>query len=277
MPALRSVATLLLPGIAREAYRWLRSPAAYRDQAEIRRLARAPRYVPLTMRLDGRDISVIDGPSAASMASNIFGRRKAMQFRADRCNPLIFDCGANVGISVLYWKTLYPHSRVVAFEPDPNAFASLRDNCAPFPDVELHQCAVWKLNGTVVFSCDGADGGCLAVYKDSPDSRMTATVKAVRLRDLLTEPVDLLKMDIEGAEVDVLTDCADRLSLVKRLVVEYHSFEGKEQRLDELLHALRKAGLRIHLDSSEHGHDQPFISRRSINHKDMHINIFANR
>ncbi len=67
-----------------------------------------------------------------------------------------------------------------------------------------------------------------AASKDSPASRMTATVGAVRLRDLLTEPVDLLKMDIEGAAVDVLMDCADRLLLIKRLVVEYQFFEGQE-------------------------------------------------
>lgn len=270
-------ARLLAPGIAKEAYRWLRSPAAYRDRAEIRRLAKAPRYVPMTMRFDGREISVTDGPSAASMAAHIFGPPQTMRFKADRPNPLIYDCGSNVGISVLYWKRLYPHSRVVAFEPDPQLFACLRTNTAAFPDVELHQAAVWTLNGRMVFACDGADGGALAAYKNTEDARMTATVPTVRLRDLLTEPIDLLKMDIEGAEVDVLLDCIDRLPLVKRLFVEYHSFEAREQRLDELLKALRSVGLRIHLDSTEHRIREPFIERLTLNAKDMHVNIFANR
>ena len=266
-----------MPGIVREAYRWLRSPAAFRDEAEIRRLARSPRYIPMPMHLDGRRISVIDGPSAAGMAQHIFGKQQVFRFDAGRSNPLIYDCGANVGISVLYWKSLYPHSRVVAFEPDPFAFACLRDNCAAFPDIELHQVAVWTYNGDVVFACDGADGGCLAVYNEFADAKMTARVKAIRLRDLLAEPIDLLKMDIEGAEVDVLLDCVDRLHLVSRLFVEYHSFHNREQRLDELLQALRATGLRIHMDTSEHGHHQPFIERRMINRKDMHVNIFAVR
>lgn len=277
MAALRRVADLLLPGIAKEAYRWFRAPNTYRDQAEVRRLSRAPRYVPMTMRLDGREIAVIDGPSAASMVAHIFGPPQTLRFRADRPNPLIYDCGANVGISVLYWKSLYPQSRVVAFEPDPQAFSCLRRNTKPFPDVELHQAAVWNMNGSVVFACDGADGGTLAVYNSENKSRISATVKAVRLRDLLTEPIDLLKMDIEGAEVDVLLDCADRLPLIERLFVEYHSFEGKEQRLDELLQTLRQAGLRVHLDSSEHQSRQPFLQRRTFNHKDMHVNIYADR
>lgn len=277
MSTLRSYANLLLPGFAREAYRWLRSPAAYRVEVEIRRLAQAPRYKPMTMRLDGRTISVIDGPSAASMANGFFGRRQPFRFDAGRPNPLIFDCGANVGISVLYWKSLYPQSRVVAFEPDPFAFACLKQNCDPLPNCELHQAAVWKFNGDVMFSCNGADGGCLALYNETIRPPITATVRAIRLRDLLTEPLDMLKMDIEGAEVDVLVDCADRLSRVQNLFVEYHSFEGKTQRLDELLQTLRQAGMRIYLDSSEHGHDRPFVERRSINRKDMHVNIFAVR
>ena len=277
MPNFRSIASLLMPGIVREAYRWLQSPAAYRDQAEIWRLYRAPRYQPMKMRLDGREIAVVDGPSAASMAHHIFGPPQALRFRADSSNPLIYDCGANVGISVLFWKSLYPHSRVVAFEPDPWAFACLRDNTKCFPDIELHQTAVWSLNGTMIFTCDGADGGSLAIYKQTENASMTASVATIRLRDILTEPIDLLKMDIEGAEVDVLLDCADRLHLVKRLFVEYHSFEDKPQRLDELLGALRNVGFRIHLDSSEHRSKEPFIERRLINRKDMHVNIFADR
>ena len=277
MPNLRSVAKLVMPGIAREAYHWLQSPADYQLEAEIQRLRRAPRYTPMTMQIDGRQISVIDGPSAASMAAHIFCQPQSMRFRADRANPYILDCGANVGISVLYWKSLYPHARVVAFEPDPWAFSCLRDNCAAFPDVELQQSAVWTMNGEMVFASDGADGGCLAVYNEAKAPRVTAKVKTVRLRDLLTEPIDLLKIDIEGAEVDVLVDCADRLGHVQRLFVEYHSFEGREQRLDELLRVLRDAGLRILLDSSEHGIKRPFMGRHAINRKDMHVNVFAVR
>lgn len=277
MNTIHSAAHLLLPGIAKEAYKWFRSPSAWRTEAEFRRLGRAPRRVPMTMRIAGRAISVIDGPSAASMGRTFFGPRQALRFDAGRSNPLIYDCGANIGISVLYWKSLYPHSRVVAFEPDPFAFACLRRNCISLPAVELHQAAVWKFNGDVMFSCNGADGGCLALYEASARSRVTASVKAIRLRDLLTEPIDMLKMDIEGAEVDVLRDCADRLSLVQRLFVEYHSFEASGQRLDELLEVLRWAGLRVYVANSEHEHDQPFVKQQSINGKDMHLDVFAVR
>src|ERR1700741_4710485 len=67
------------------------------------------------------------------------------------------------------------------------------------------------------------------------------------MRDWLNEPIDLLKLDIEGAEFDVLKDCDDRLSIVKCLFVEYHSFASQRQRLPELFAMLRDAGFRVHV------------------------------
>jgi FkbM family methyltransferase len=277
MATLRSFAQLLTPRIIVEGYRWARAPAAYRQQAEIRRVARQPRFVPTTLQLAGRALSVTDGPSAANVAMQIFGPRQVLRFDAGKTAPVIFDCGANVGITVMFWKWLYPQSRVIAFEPDPDAFACLRRNCGTYPDVQLEEVAVWIADQRVAFACDGADGGRLEIFKGRVSTNRIATVSAIRLKDRLIEPVDLLKMDIEGAEVDVLLDCRDRLHMVQRLFVEYHSFDGQAQRLDELLSLLRDSGMRICLDTSEHPCQRPFVTRHLLNGKDMHVNIFATR
>jgi hypothetical protein len=50
--------------------------------------------------------------------------------------------------------------------------------------------------------------------------------------------IDMLKLDIEGAEVDVIVDCLDRLHNIHNVLVEYHSFRWHKQRIDELLHAV---------------------------------------
>jgi hypothetical protein len=101
-------------------------------------------------------------------------------------------------------------------------------------DVEVTRGAVSDHNnGTMNFAPDHADGGRLA-----PNGQ--EEVKVVRMRDWLNEPIDLLKLDIEGAEFDVIKDCDDRLSIVKCLFVEYHSLasqrsEGRQQHdLDQL-------------------------------------------
>jgi hypothetical protein len=71
-------------------------------------------------------------------------------------------------------------------------------------------------------------------------------VRTVRLRDYLDQPIEFLKLDIEGAEVPVLLDCSDRLEQVEHLFVEYHSFIGLPQPLDCLISILRSAGFRFY-------------------------------
>ena len=99
------------------------------------------------------------------------------------------------------------------------------------------------------FAAEGSDAGRLG-----DDGGLE--VPTVRLRDWLDRDVDLLKMDIEGAEVDVLLDCADRLDRVGSLVCEYHSFAGRPQRLGEMIGGLEGAGHRVIVDG-RHGPGPP--------------------
>ena len=105
---------------------------------------------------------------------------------------------------------------------------------------------------------------------------METTVRTTRLREQLNEPVDLLKLDIEGAEVDVLLDCADRLDHAALLFVEYHAFTRVTQRLDELLHVIRQAGFRVHALPDSQA-IQPFMHRPVFNGKDLRVNLYGFR
>jgi hypothetical protein len=67
-------------------------------------------------------------------------------------------------------------------------------------------------------------------------------VPAVRLRDWLREPIDLLKLDIEGAELAVLQDCRDRLHQVRNLTVEVHEFEPARRQTGAMFQLLADAG-----------------------------------
>ena len=67
-------------------------------------------------------------------------------------------------------------------------------------------------------------------------------VSTVRLRDYLAQRVDMLKLDIEGAETDVMLDVSDRLRDVHNIFVEYHSFADRPQRLDELTRRAAQTG-----------------------------------
>src|SRR6476660_8278442 len=79
--------------------------------------------------------------------------KEIYKFHTTTNTPVIIDCGANVGISVLYFKQLYPHAIIEAFEPDALTFEILSKNCTAnsLNNVQLNQVAVWTTNGKLSF------------------------------------------------------------------------------------------------------------------------------
>lgn len=165
-------------------------------------------------------------------------------FEAQRADPFILDCGSNIGMSVLYFKHLYPRARVVAFEPDPTIFQYLRDNVAQndLTDVQLVQAGLADKVGTVTFNSDGEVGSHIAAYRPEGSTVKWARheVPCVRLRDYLAEPVDFIKMNIEGAEWEVLADCEPLLSQVREMNIEYHRLPGVPCTLHPILDLLHR-------------------------------------
>jgi hypothetical protein len=83
-----------------------------------------------------------------------------------------------------------------------------------------------------------------------------------RLSDYLDEPVDFLKLNIEGEELPVLQEAAasGRLRNVRELVLEYHGWPGKQQGLGYILNLLDSNGYRylVHdFDSQTCGASKP--------------------
>src|SRR5205814_5177552 len=123
--------------------------------------------------------------------------------RSHNDHPLILDCGANIGLSVLYLKRLYPKSRIIAFEPDHAIFDVLKHNVHGngFTDVELVRAAVWSQTTTLRFWREGTGAGRVV---GTTNQTGLIDVPAIRLRDRLeAAPIDFLKLDIEGAETEV--------------------------------------------------------------------------
>jgi FkbM family methyltransferase len=243
---------------------------------EVERLRGLPRYAATTTDLLGPPIHLVDAASFLAQHQAII-RSEQYRFEAGRPDPLILDCGANIGVASIFWKRLYPLARIIAFEPDPTVFHVLSRNLDTLGlmDVERVQRAVWTDATSVPFWTEGADAGRL-VEVGGQVSGPRQTVQTVRLRDYLDTSVAMLKVDIEGAEVDVLLDCADRLTNVQNLVVEYHSFLLRRQRLDELLRVVLAAGFRLHI-VSEVAAAQPFLKRLDNYGMDLQLNIFAYR
>ncbi len=224
----------------------------------------------------GYDLQIIDGPSFVWQYKEIFLDEcyKFLSSKKTSEKPIIYDCGSNIGMSILYFKKLYPHSKIIAFEADPNIQEILKSNLINnnINDVEVVSGAVWINSDGVNFSADGADGGLIAIDNNLPK------IKSIRLRDYLEreESVDMLKIDIEGAEAEVLFDCSGQLQKIENLFIEYHAFRNQKQTLGNILSILTENGFRYFIKPVTE-RDQPFINKGDNLTMDLQVNIFATK
>lgn len=177
-------------------------------------------------------------------------------FRTDNDRPLIFDCGSNIGMSVLFFKKLYPNARIVAFEPDPITFETLRQNVTQnnLFDVELHQIALSDHMGTTELFRDASPYSSNLTMSTlrKRHAGPSVTVPAGRLSEFISSEIDLLKIDVEGAEHAVMRDLVNtgKLRQAKRLHLEYHHhIDTSEDKLSSMLSLLENNGFGYQLRS----------------------------
>ncbi len=184
----------------------------------------------------------------------------AFDFRTRTKAPLIIDCGAHIGVSLLHFKQKYPESRVIGFEANPNTFELLEKNVQQnqLSGVELIQVAVSDQEGLIPFYIGKeVSSGELTQWGDAgvrntwntEDVYTTMMVPAVHLSSYIGEPVDFLKINIEGMEGIVLKDIEPKLHLVKELRIWFHgSSTNPANTLEDILALLSRNGFRYVLE-----------------------------
>lgn len=202
-----------------------------------------PRFTPGSIRMMDYDLRYSDLLSFCPQWQDIFVKR-VLAFRSDSTSPRILDGGANVGLASLFFKRAYPDARITAFEADPALFSMLKENLTRngAGDVETVHAALWTSTATLDFRCEGSDSGMIGSLPGAIAGQ-AVTVPSLRLRDLLAaEPCDLLKLDIEGAEDAVLSDCEPVLHRVKAMVMDLHEFDPRVRTAPRVLERLTRAG-----------------------------------
>jgi FkbM family methyltransferase len=155
-------------------------------------------------------------------------------FETDNPEPVIIDAGAHIGLATLYFKKLYPGAKVIAIEPHPENFKLLEQNTLysnQLDAIAIHNVALAANSGTIELHTDSTP---LQWYSTSSfvngawNHAQTSHILHVPSQPLarfLTQPIDFLKMDIEGAEQEVLMAASDQIHLVKHMIVEFHPVE----------------------------------------------------
>jgi len=195
-------------------------------------------------------------------------------FNTSSEKPVIYDCGANIGTSVLFFANSHPKAKIIAYEASPYIYGILKTNIEKnnIKNATLHQNAVWTKNEELEFSDEGGDSGSIHSIANTKKVK----VQAIDFLEALNreDKIDMLKMDIEGAENDVIPHIASALHRIDKMFIEYHSFNNGVQRLDEILSLLRENKFRYYI---RHVNNRkcPFIDTAKDKEMDMQLNIFA--
>jgi FkbM family methyltransferase len=196
-------------------------------------------------------------------------------FASAKAAPLIIDCGSNIGLSILYFKQLFPKSCILAYEPDPSNFNLLRQNIERnnLTSVKLNEAAIWTIDGEISFEANQSEASHIS------ETQSGKRVKCVRLNNLLSqfEEVDFLKIDIEGAESQVINDSKENLTRVKNLFLEYHGKVEDTLKLNELLAIVTKSGFKVYIKNAADNLSKPFIEKQTNTIYDVQLNIFCYR
>ncbi len=198
------------------------------------------------------------------------------KFKAQDDTPYIIDCGSYIGTSILFFKTQYPNAKILAFEPDNSNFELLNNNIKNWDlkDIEIQNAAIWIDNLGVNFIADGNMASKID-ESNNTDHNENQKTKSVRLKDLLTEKIDFLKIDIEGAEYEVLVDCESKLSFVENLFIEYHGNYNEMYKLNKILNILIENNFKYYIKEAGVTFEHPFYDRENIYDFNIQLNIFA--
>jgi FkbM family methyltransferase len=146
---------------------------------------------------------------------------------------VIYDLGANVGIASLYFSSLFPKATIYGFEPLPENLEVCALNYQNLPEPSrVFPWAVGAESGTAVFDCQNdSRGGRLESSPHDPKLQAAGKmeVEVYSIGDLILKkgllPPDILKIDVEGAEFDVLRGLEKHYRSVKWILMETHGDE----------------------------------------------------
>lgn len=137
----------------------------------------------------------------------------------------ILDCGANVGMTSVYFANKFPNATIIAIEPEKFNFQMLVKNTENYKNVHCLNYGLWSKT-TNLEVIDRGEGSWAFVVREV-EYENANSIKAISIDEIMRkfdiEKIDVLKIDIEGSEKEVFERGAEKwLPKVKTLVLELH-------------------------------------------------------
>jgi FkbM family methyltransferase len=168
----------------------------------------------------------------------------------------IMDGGANIGLFAVLMANRYPDAAIVSIEPDEDNYRQLCKNTAPYKGVTAIQAGIWNSNCHLQIVDKTSDAWSLQV-EEAP-AGTTTNLPAMHILQLMQnagwQQIDLLKLDVEGAEAMICKDNYEGwLAQTRMLIIELH-----EKSLSGSSHSFEKAILNRYATRFTYGEFEVF-------------------
>lgn len=178
---------------------------------------------------------------------------------------VVLDCGANIGAFASFVLSIAPNAKLICVEPMPSNAEACRVNLAKEQNCVVLQAAIMGTAGTITLQDFGDEqSACHSVMDYGVKGLKQIAVPAVTLDDIMSGQhiglVQLLKLDVQGAEFDIFKHCSretiDRMAYISMeihpCIVGEHGFaghlQGCEQKVRALLKTLSQTHFLVHGD-----------------------------
>ncbi|MBI9085551.1 MAG: FkbM family methyltransferase [Desulfobacterales bacterium] len=190
----------------------------------------------------GEALATIRAPAdglTAAVIEKIVSGKEYRRFPQHFLEPMVvIDVGANAGAAIIFFKLKFPQAKIHGFEPSPDIWAYLKHNTQNFPNIDVYPFGLLAENGSANFY-----PGIRSTVESSfiPHAGTVSQPVEAHFRrastvfeELSIEHISILKIDTEGAEVEILTDLQSWLPKIELIFIEFHSEEDRLA-IDQLL------------------------------------------
>lgn len=244
----------------------------FSDEIKLSLLKKKKRFIKGSINLSKYQLYYIDSASLYSQYIEIVNNN-IYAFSENAEPKYIIDCGANIGLSALYFNNKYPNSEIIAFEPHPDIFEILEKNTQNNKNIKCIQSAIWNKEGIIKFNSINSDASSIT---QNINNSKSIEVKTEQLKKYLNKSVDFLKIDIEGAEYEVIMDIKDELKQVKNIFIEYHCNDLSNKKLSYIIQILTETNFKYYI-TPESFPVSPFKNKDKEKNSNYYyqINIFG--
>ncbi len=137
----------------------------------------------------------------------------------------IVDCGANIGLSAVFFNQKFPDANIIAIEPAQSNFEMMQKNTVGYPNIHCHKAGIWNRDAILEIVAEEVDHWGYKTREVSTENENT--IKAIGIESLMKthnmSQIDILKIDIEGSEYELFQQNTEKwLPKTNAIVIELH-------------------------------------------------------